>query len=62
MLARKYLNNYVFYVVGMVGAANTDVLQDLLPVPKNNKRETLINKLRDITSESGLWLKSLIFF
>lgn len=52
-LAAKYLNNYVFYVVGTVGAANTDVVQVVESVQRNQKREILLNKLRDFISENG---------
>lgn len=53
-MASAYLNNYVFYVVGTVGAANTDVVQEVVNVQRNQKRETLVNKLSDVISQDGM--------
>ncbi|KAF2356812.1 DEAD/DEAH box helicase domain [Trinorchestia longiramus] len=52
-LAAKYLNDYVFYVVGVVGAANTDVHQEVLNVPRFQKRELLVSQLSEILSANA---------
>ena len=51
-LALKYLHNYVYIVVGMVGAANTDVHQTVLEVEGCKKRQTLVNHINDILNLS----------
>lgn len=47
-LALRYLHNYVYIVIGMVGAANTDVHQTVLEVEGCHKRQTLVNHISDI--------------
>ncbi|CAL4066634.1 unnamed protein product, partial [Meganyctiphanes norvegica] len=51
-LALRYLQNYVFIVVGMVGAANTDVHQTVIEVEGCKKRQTLVNHIQDILKMS----------
>jgi len=51
-LALKYLHNYTYIVVGMVGAANTDVHQTILQVEGCKKRQTLVNHIADILKMS----------
>ena len=53
MLAAKYLNNYVFTVIGSVGAANSDVKQEVVCVERTGKREKLLDVLKDIDAESS---------
>ncbi|XP_059478693.1 uncharacterized protein LOC132198595 [Neocloeon triangulifer] len=45
-IASKYLINYLYVVVGMVGGACSDVTQSFLQVPKFDKREKLVEMLR----------------
>ncbi|CAB3370604.1 Hypothetical predicted protein [Cloeon dipterum] len=45
-IASKYLNNYLYVVVGMVGGACSDVEQQFLEVPKFEKRDKLLEILR----------------
>nr|UNA88846.1 VASA [Penaeus merguiensis] len=47
-LASAFLNNYLFVVVGSVGAANTDVKQEVLSVPKFEKKAKLIEMCEEI--------------
>jgi len=53
-IASKYLDNYLYVVVGMVGGACTDVSQEFLQVSKFDKRKTLI----DILQKQGKYLYS----
>lgn len=55
-LARKFLQDYIFLAVGPVGGANSDVVQSILEVEKNKKRETLM----DVLSQGELD-KTLVF-
>lgn len=48
-LAGKFLNNYIFVAVGIVGGACTDVEQTFYKVSKFEKRP----KLLDILKEDG---------
>ena len=50
-LAGKYQNNYVFFVVGVVGAANTDVLQEVIEVGGREKNRMLVEKLSELSVE-----------
>ena len=51
-LAAEFLNDYLFIVVGIVGAANTDVRQTVLNVEQHEKRAALQNTLNDILADS----------
>lgn len=46
-LAGKFLNNYIFLAVGVVGGACTDVEQRFYEVKKFEKRKKLIEILKD---------------
>ena len=59
-LASEFLNDYVFIVVGMVGAANMDVEQTVIKVEGNEKRNNLFGILEDIFT-SGENKKILVF-
>lgn len=48
-LARKFLQDYIFLAVGPVGGANSDVVQSIIEVERNKKRETLM----DILNQGG---------
>ncbi|XP_071530598.1 probable ATP-dependent RNA helicase vasa-like isoform X2 [Panulirus ornatus] len=48
--AIQFLKNYLFLVVGSIGAANKDVIQEVLEVRKANKREILLDYLMKIQS------------
>nr|ABX76969.1 Vasa [Parhyale hawaiensis] len=58
-LACNHLQNYVFYAVGTVGAANTDVCQEVLNVPRQQKREVLMSKIEEFMANGDN--KVLIF-
>lgn len=45
-IASKYLDNYLYVVVGMVGGACSDVTQEFLQVAKFDKRKKLIEILK----------------
>ena len=58
-MASSYLNDYVYYVIGIVGGANTDVKQELIPVDGKKKNSILIEKLKDISQNDSrcfLWM------
>ncbi|MCL4124395.1 UNVERIFIED_CONTAM: hypothetical protein GTU68_031926, partial [Idotea baltica] len=46
-LSKSYLNDYIFVVTGIVGAANIDVKQMLLCVDKADKREKLLSFIKE---------------
>lgn len=46
-LAGKFLHNYVFVAVGIVGSASMDVEQIFFQVSKFEKREKLGNMLKE---------------
>jgi len=50
-LAGKYQNNYVFFVVGVVGAANADVVQEVMEVEGRAKNKVLVDKLSELSVE-----------
>lgn len=47
-LAASYLSDYLFLMVGVVGAASTDVTQAFVEVSHREKRDKLESVLRDI--------------
>lgn len=47
-LAANYLNDYVFVTTGNVGGTNPDVVQDFHEVPRAEKRNKLVEILRDL--------------
>lgn len=59
-LARKYLNNYLFLTVGIVGGACSDVEQIFYEVPKNEKR-TKLTELLERDGGQSLKVKTIIF-
>lgn len=52
-LASKFLNNYLFITVGIVGGACSDVQQVFYEVDKFAKRQKLLSLL---TEEGKLWM------
>lgn len=56
MLAGKFLNNYIFVAVGIVGGACSDVEQVFYQVDRFKKREKLLEILKEEGTE-----KTLIF-
>lgn len=46
-LAGEFLNDYLFLTVGAVGGANQDVTQTVVDVPQFEKREKLLEILRE---------------
>jgi len=55
--AAKFLNNYVYIVVGVIGGACDDVQQIFIPLERGEKREKLI----EIINESDKDDKILVF-
>jgi len=53
-LAASYLNDYLFLMVGIVGAASTDVTQTFMEVSYREKRDSLESVLRDIGNAKTL--------
>jgi len=53
-LALEFLENYLFLSVGIVGGASSDVTQTFLKVEKFQKREKLIEILKDVGSDRTL--------
>ena len=59
--AAKFLNNYVYIVVGVIGGACDDVQQIFIPLERGEKREKLIeiiNPTRLITAINKSFLLS----
>ncbi|KAK4305821.1 hypothetical protein Pmani_022314 [Petrolisthes manimaculis] len=56
--ALKFMNNYVFLVVGTVGSANQDVTQEIVSVAKYSKRTKIVESLKAINIEQE---KVLVF-
>ncbi|KAK3888005.1 hypothetical protein Pcinc_007917 [Petrolisthes cinctipes] len=56
--ALKFMNNYVFLVVGTVGSANQDVTQEIVNVPKYSKRTKIVESLKSLNIEQE---KVLVF-
>lgn len=52
ILAAKYLHDYIFFSIGMVGGASQDVEQTFYSVPKVEKREKL-KEILDAEDPSG---------
>merc|ERR1719402_395039 len=59
-MAYEFMDNYLFLSVGVVGAACTDVHQSVLQVSQYEKREKLLETVRDIAA-SGKVQKTLVF-
>lgn len=55
-MAKEFLDNYLFLTVGMIGAANTDVTQTFFNVGQFDKRDKLLEILREV----GKYLNILI--
>ena len=53
-LARRFLNNYLFLVVGIVGGACGDIEQTFVQVAKKDKRNKLKEILTDMKSQGRL--------
>lgn len=51
-LAAKYLNNYLFLTVGIVGGASTDVEQEFIETPRKDKRQLLTDTLMQYAQSS----------
>jgi len=61
-MAFEFMSNYLFLAVGVVGGACSDVSQTFLQVPMYEKREKLLELVRDSASQSnGLPSKTLVF-
>lgn len=54
MLAKDFLNDYLFLSVGQVGGANEDVTQTILEVSQFEKRDKLIEILREHAGQRTL--------
>lgn len=53
-LAGEYLNDYLFLSVGVVGGANTDVVQNVFEVDRISKRDKLVEILTDSGTDKTL--------
>lgn len=53
-LAGEFLNDYLYLVVGVVGGANQDVTQTILEVSQFQKREKLMEILREHSGQRTL--------
>jgi len=51
-LAAKYLRNYLFLTVGIVGGASSDVEQEFIEVPRREKRQLLTDTLTQYSKSS----------
>jgi len=61
-MAFEFMSKYLFLAVGVVGGACSDVSQTFLQVPMYEKREKLLDLVRDSAKESnGLPIKTLVF-
>ena len=59
-MAQDFMENYIFLSVGQVGGACCDVSQSLLPVSQYEKREKLLEIIRDNLQKSQP-IKTLVF-
>lgn len=59
-MAYEFMSNYLFLVVGVVGGACTDVTQTFFQVSQYEKREKLLEIVREI-SDAGGAIKTLVF-
>ena len=55
-LAREFLNDYLFLTVGVLGGAASDVVQTMIMVEDDQKRDKLV----EILSASGRYLKQFL--
>jgi len=53
-LALDFLENYLFLTIGIIGGANADVTQSFFQVDKFQKREKLLEILRDVGTDRTL--------
>ena len=61
-MAFEFMSNYLFLAVGVVGGACSDVSQTFLQVPMYEKREKLLDLVRESANQSqGLPIKTLVF-
>ncbi|XP_076059870.1 putative ATP-dependent RNA helicase vasa-like isoform X2 [Oratosquilla oratoria] len=58
-LAAEFLKDHIYIVVGVVGAANIDVKQKIILTPQGEKRETLVEQLKNILKND--YEKTLVF-
>ena len=62
MMAQDFLENYIFVKVGLVGGACSDVSQSFLPVSQYEKREKLLEIVKEnIQNSSRKPVKTLVF-
>jgi len=61
-MAFEFMTNYLFLAVGIVGGAASDISQSFLKVPQYEKREKLMDIVRDSSQENnGQPMKTLVF-
>lgn len=53
MLARDFLDNYIFLAIGRVGSTSENITQKVLWVRENDKRSCLLDMLMASSFESG---------
>ncbi|XP_012146246.1 ATP-dependent RNA helicase vasa [Megachile rotundata] len=59
-LARRFLNNYLFLAVGIVGGACSDVEQNFYEVPKNKKKD-MLREVLERENDAGTLSGTLVF-
>ena len=47
LLAREFLHDYLFLTIGIIGAASSDVVQEVIQCARNEKRDTLLQRLQE---------------
>ncbi|XP_015438333.1 PREDICTED: ATP-dependent RNA helicase vasa, isoform A [Dufourea novaeangliae] len=60
MLAKRFLNNYLFLAVGIVGGACSDVEQNFYEVEKRKKRE-MLKEILERENDAGTLKGTLVF-
>ncbi|XP_043513014.1 ATP-dependent RNA helicase vasa [Frieseomelitta varia] len=59
-LAKRFLNNYLFLAVGIVGGACSDVEQNFYEIPKNKKKD-LLREILERENDAGTLDGTLVF-
>ena len=61
MLARDFLNNYIFLAVGRVGSTSENITQKVVWVEEDDKRSFLLDLLNASGKNSNLKLMTISF-
>lgn len=64
MLAKDFLDNYIFLAIGRVGSTSENITQKVVWVEENDKRSFLLDLLNaiQISQPCKCYYKGLIFF